>query len=110
MVWPNWMDAHFQLVAARCQPVKLAAQGLTSIWPIPGNSRRWAIGFFSVGNPGPNLIAQPEGLPALSGFYIVNSVRFAWFTIFNYGPIVALPWTLQATEAGDAYYYEVDLQ
>lgn len=110
MRWPSWMDATFQLTAAQVKTTFLPAQGLTSIWQIVGNSRRWAIGFFSIGAPGPNLIASPEGFPALAGFHIVNTIASAWFKVFTYGPLVALPWVLQATEAGDAFVCEIELQ
>lgn len=94
MRWPSWMDAQYQLQASERNWTVYTMSGLGDIKAHPGNSRRWGILFLPTVSGASSLTITPDGVPDTFGWgFGLNSIPLL-LTIFQFGPIVGLPFRL----------------
>lgn len=110
MRYPAWMDAHYQSIASHPMVTVHALAGTATEWVVPGNPRRWAIGFFAVDIGSLSGKIRPEDFPPLSGFTPANQSPLLWLTAFEYGPLVSGAFYLSDSGVGQIAVVEIVLQ
>lgn len=106
--FPAWMDGRYTMLTSevRSQVFVTRAQGSAAV--VPGNSARWAIGFKNVSGAGA-VLCDPTTNDGTGGWLLDIAGNPIWFSLFEFGPLVCMPWYLTEALAVNVRVYEVVL-
>lgn len=109
MVWPPWMDAGYMLASTGYNKDIVAARQPGQPPQIPGNPRRWAIGFGCHTTASVPVLCAPFNSTYVAGWRILINEEYRWFTLFTHGPLVNLEWYIWCDEDADVTWVELFL-
>jgi len=105
--YPSWMDPGYQLAACAGQWSEVQTIPASGEVVVPGNSRRWALGFAYPLMIVTSIALTPVPGPVTFPIAILGTAQAEWFTLDTLGPLVCYEWRAVGAPGGQFIYLEL---